>query len=272
MGHEENGGLRQPPDLRDAINEQGLVLRVEAGQRFIEDQDFGPAEERLRQHHPLPLAAGKDGKGPLRMLPRAGEFQHAVDFLPRLAGRPGNAPAFAVTDRLDQRAGAQGRKLQARISLPHVTDLVGRPSGRFIKYFDGAGQRTECAEQGPDQRGFSRAVGTENPDELPFPDLRVHPGQDFISTQGHAQVGYLQSGRHHFPSFPRLPRSQVALGNALAEAISLLIPTSRCPIGWARNKISRAQETFPNETWERGMTVGIISQRLAGRQAGFHLI
>ncbi len=46
------------------------------------------------------------------------------------------------------------------------------------------------------------------------------------------------------------PRSQVALGNALAEAVSLPIP--RRETSWHEMKFRGDQETFPSTTWERG--------------------
>ncbi len=47
------------------------------------------------------------------------------------------------------------------------------------------------------------------------------------------------------------PRSQVALGNALAEAV--LLPIFGSVMNWREIKFREEQETFPSATWERGI-------------------
>jgi hypothetical protein len=46
------------------------------------------------------------------------------------------------------------------------------------------------------------------------------------------------------------PRSQVALGNALAEAISLPILTRLSQADWREMEFREEQEAFPSATWE----------------------
>jgi hypothetical protein len=50
----------------------------------------------------------------------------------------------------------------------------------------------------------------------------------------------------------QLPRSQVSLGNALAEAISLPIFTPQRLRKAARNEISQSPTNVPKDNWERG--------------------
>jgi hypothetical protein len=59
-------------------------------------------------------------------------------------------------------------------------------------------------------------------------------------------AGMDAASRHEhlrFSNFP--PRSQILFGNALAEAISLLIPTRHYYFESARNKISRRTGSVP---------------------------
>ena len=62
------------------------MMRVEADQRLIEQQQPRPPDQRLRQQQALPLAAGGLGQRPARQVARADQVEHPIDLRPpRLA-------------------------------------------------------------------------------------------------------------------------------------------------------------------------------------------
>ena len=98
-----------------------LVVRVEAHQRFVEQQQPRPAEQRLRQQQPLPLAAGNFPQWPTRQFGRADQRQHALDLPPVGAAKQRQPPAVAGHGAGDEVPAAQVHARGAA-DLRHVAD------------------------------------------------------------------------------------------------------------------------------------------------------
>ena len=74
------------------------MVRIEADQRLVEQQQPRAAEQRLGQQQPLPLAARQLRQRPARQLAGADQIQHAIDFGSAGLVRKGQAQAMAVDD------------------------------------------------------------------------------------------------------------------------------------------------------------------------------
>ena len=85
VGDHHDGHALLPADPADERGDGGLVGQVEAVQRLVEQQQFGPPHQRLRDQQPLLLAAGALPDRPVRVGRRADQLDHLGD--PRAAAR-----------------------------------------------------------------------------------------------------------------------------------------------------------------------------------------
>ena len=135
-------------------------MRVERGQRLVEEQDGGVAGERPRERHPLALAAGELVRP---RLPQVGDAEPPEQVV--------HAGAAAVRDVL-----LHGHVREERVLLEHEPDgaLLGRevdlPFGvephrpperdaapfRVCKPGDAAQHGRLACTRGPDERDASR--------------------------------------------------------------------------------------------------------------------
>ena len=59
MGRQKNSNALFAPQIRDDIPEQAACLRIQAGRRFIQNQDFRPVQQCACDIDPAPLTAGE---------------------------------------------------------------------------------------------------------------------------------------------------------------------------------------------------------------------
>ena len=188
-------------DSDDAL----LAAQVEVGERFVEQQQPGAADDGVRDHHPLLLAA--------RQLPDPGVgVGLGVDRPQRLGGQvaPGRrgqreAEPVPVDPQRDHVAGAQRHVRVDGQLLRHVPDqppaAAPRPGAAVQQ--DPAGRRGLQAEDDLQQGRLARAVGSDEPGELAGPDGEGDVAQDLPAAEPDADP--LES-QEVLPGLPRVTR------------------------------------------------------------------
>ena len=122
----------QPDDLL-------LVAQVEVGQRLVEQQQVGVVDDRLRDGHPLLLAAGDLRHPPVGELGRADPVQRRVDPRPLLGGGAPQAEPPAGEAEGDQVAAADGVAERGGVVLRDVADPPVAAPGRGAEHLDPPG-------------------------------------------------------------------------------------------------------------------------------------
>ncbi|EGE55388.1 hypothetical protein RHECNPAF_930033 [Rhizobium etli CNPAF512] len=171
MGDEDGGdaGLAlQAANFRAHFEAQ---LGVEIGERFIEQQHVGLADQGARQRHALLLAAGKLGRPPAHQIADLDEGGDLVDLLADLGGRH--------TLYLQRKADVFGdRHVRVeRIGLEDNADIAGlaRQVGDIaVAEEDASAGRPVNAADRKKRRRFAAAGRTEQRQHLAVADFELH--------------------------------------------------------------------------------------------------
>src|SRR3990170_6442922 len=171
VGRDEH---RRPlvPESVDELPELAALPRIRARRRLIQQQQFGPVEDRAAQRQALP--------------PAAGERPDELSLTPGESGAvdpPGHFHApLGITEAVD--AGVEVQQLRHRevvvetAALAHVTDaradhlrLTGHVKPEDLGAPLGGGHQSA---QHPDGRGLARPVGAEEAEDVAALDGEVH--------------------------------------------------------------------------------------------------
>ena len=178
VGYEDERGAEGTLELDQLRPHRGAKLRVEGGERFIEEQDVGLEHEGAGEGHALALASGDLGGGaPAETLePHRGE--RLLDPRPDLRLGPGaqsQAEGHVLEDRevREERVALENRVHRTKVGL-HQSDV-------------GAGDRDPpgvgLVEPGdePQQCGLAAARGPEEGHELARPHRQADLVQDHVA-------------------------------------------------------------------------------------------
>ncbi len=148
-----------------------LVVRVEADERLVQQQQLGPPEQRLGQQQPLPLAARDLRQGTAGEGGRADLIERPLDLAAVVRGSGTAGPSDARRSRCHEVASAEAKRGRAA-GLRHVADRRIAARGRGPEHPDHAGARRHEPEDRAHQRRLARAVRAEHADELVAPRRR----------------------------------------------------------------------------------------------------
>ncbi len=146
-------------------------LQVERSERLVEQQHLGPVDDRPRQRHPLPLAAGEFARLALRVAGQADHLQGLVAAADAL-GLVHTGHPEAVGDVLaDGHVREKGVVLEDGVDRPvvgrHAADLLARELDRAVAGVLEAGDH-------PQRRRLAGAGRAEQGKELAALDLEVY--------------------------------------------------------------------------------------------------
>ncbi|CAM2152069.1 hypothetical protein PT2222_270105 [Paraburkholderia tropica] len=214
-----------------------LMVRVEADERLVEQQQFRVAEQTLREQQALALAAREFRKRPVGELRRAHEIEHAGDVGARGGVGARQAPAVPVGGHRHEVAAAHAAARERRARLRHVADLRIAARDRFAEHADRAARGGHEAEDRAHQCGLARAVRSEHADEFALVHGEVGVAQDraFAERERHARerehrlrravvmhvLCVLRRGRGLCHCFCSLSTSCLVLRERLAERVEL---------------------------------------------------
>jgi hypothetical protein len=186
-----------------------LAADVQVGQRLVEQQQPGAADQRVRDHYPLLLAAGQIADPGVGEPLRADRGQHLVHQLAPPGRGQRQAEPLPIQAQPDQVTGAQRHVRVERYLLRHVADQPGPPGPGLAGHPDGAAGRRLQPEDHLEQGGLARPVGADQPGELALAHGEADVLQDLAAAQPDVQVvdaehlGRAGHGRRagHDPSF-----------------------------------------------------------------------
>ena len=137
---------------------------VHPGGRLVEDEQLGVGQQGHGEPEPLLLAAGALVDPPVADVRDTGPLHHPVDGDVVDEERAGQLEGLADADVLEQPGRLHdGGDEAVRDGAPRALPEHG----------DGAGGGVGEAEDHVDRRGLAGAVGAEERDDLPLPDLQV---------------------------------------------------------------------------------------------------
>ena len=178
--HRDALGPGQPREHRhDAL----LAGDVQVGQRLVEQQQPRLADQGVRDHDPLLLAAGQLADPGVRVPLRADGGQHVGD---QLATGPGRQPDAELVPVQPEGHHVPDPQRHVRLDgqlLRYVPD-AGLPRGPrpAVDEDRAAGDRLQ-AEDDPEQGGLARAVRPDKAGELAGADAQRHVPEDLPAAQ-----------------------------------------------------------------------------------------
>ena len=180
--HQHRNALRrQPMQFLPEIAPRG---RVHARRRLVQQQQLRPAQHAGRQRQPLLPAAGKRARQLVRAVRQP---QLRQSFLHDLAPR-----GHAVHPRDEVQVFPDRQVVPVRELLRHVAGLALdlRALAPDVEAQAGAGARVrrEQAAHHPDGRGLAAAVGAEETEDFPAPDLQRDVPDDVLVAEMLVQV------------------------------------------------------------------------------------
>src|SRR5262252_4055956 len=194
---EQHRQAQRAADISHHVDHRLLMVRIEADERLVEQEELRLADQRLRNQEPLALAAGELGNGMSGQVLRADQVQRALHVLALRRAAPGQAPAMPAGDAGDEVPSSDPRMQQRRAHLRHVSDRRTAAPDRRVEHADRARARPDEAEDRAHQRRLARSIGAEHADELAALDREAHVRQDRPAAHrdGHAVAG----DRRHDP-------------------------------------------------------------------------
>jgi hypothetical protein len=167
----------------DKFHHSALVVRIEADQRLVEEQETRAAEQGLGEEQPLALAAGQLAERPPGETGRADQAEDPLDIMPPGGVQKRQSPAVAVDRRGDEIPAAQPGRRDRAAGLRHVADRRISARGRCTEDADAPGRRTKQAQDRTHHRGLPGTVRAEHTDERVLGDDEIHPRKDIAAAQ-----------------------------------------------------------------------------------------
>src|SRR6185437_3849907 len=143
-----------------------LVVRVEADQRLIEQEQPRPAEQRLGEQKALALPTRELREHALRERSATHGVDRPLEVPARLGAEPRQPPAVPACGTCDERPSAQTVGRLEGAGLRHVAERGITALDGTAEYPDAAGGGGDQAQDGAHQRRLPRAVCAEHADEL----------------------------------------------------------------------------------------------------------
>ena len=185
---EQDGDLLGPGQPGQHRDDALLAGDVQVGQRLVEQQQLRPADQGVRDHDPLLLAAGQLADPGVRVALRADGGEHVADQLAAGPGRQADTELVAVQAEAHHVPDPQRHvRLDGQL-LRHVPDrgVTGR-AGVAVEQHRAAGDRLQ-AEDDPEQGGLARAVRPDEAGELAGADAERHVAEDLPAAEADADV------------------------------------------------------------------------------------
>lgn len=191
MRRHEDRKVKFFPDLIEHVHEQAHALHVHARERFVEDQDVRHRLERQREQDPLQLAARQRADALVDERLTVDIFQTREDLFPHGLRRPqeGGTAENAAGEQIHHAhriAAVKGRALR------HVADAQLRLLAGGLMEGD-LPLVVALAENGADERGFSRAVRPDQRDHLAAVHVQVDIVEDRLAADADGQMLDLQT-------------------------------------------------------------------------------
>ena len=177
-----------PGHLAEQADHVLLAGDIQVGQRLVEQQQPGAADQRVRNHHPLLFAAGQVADPGVGEPLRADRTQHLVHQLAPPGRRQREAEPLPVQAQPDQVAGAQRHVRVESYLLRYVADQPGPPGPALAGHPDGAAGWRLQPENHLEQGGLARPVGADQAGELALAHGEADVAQDLPATQPDVQV------------------------------------------------------------------------------------
>jgi hypothetical protein len=196
--YQQDGGAVRG-QLGQGVREGLLAHQVHPGHRLVHDQQVRPPGQGPGDQHPLLLAAGQRGDrvaDPVQHPDRGQRLAHGPAIGPGPPAHPAARAQQAGGDDLADRGRHPGRGGGALRDVPDpLPGLELRQ--RRAEQLDLPADRRIQPDDGLDQRGLPRAVGTQQGDGLAAGDVHVHAVQDPAPAErdGHAAGGHNRGGR-----------------------------------------------------------------------------
>ena len=176
MRHVDGGDAQLLLELADLGADLDADLRVEIGQRLVQQQDVGVQNQRPRQGHALLL--------PSRELPGVAVLEAHQVHLAEPLGEPGGDLPGGELAELETVGDVGGRRHVGpeRVVLEDHADIAvvgGQPVHHPVAEADLAGIGLREAGQQPEQRGLPAPRGTEQREQLAV---------------GHDEIGMVDGG------------------------------------------------------------------------------
>jgi hypothetical protein len=187
VGGEQDRGVLEVGQHVYEVVEPAPCLRVEAGGRFVEEQQFGPADQADRNVEPAALAARQRADpllGVLRQPDRTDELVDGVGALPVGRGVRLVEAAQVMQQVADPPAPVVAPGLQD--DAEPRTPLLATPGRVGSEHADLTGRAHPEPLQDLDDRGLAGAVGAEQGDHLAGASGEVHTGEHILGAVAHA--------------------------------------------------------------------------------------
>ncbi len=191
VGAEQDGDPEFGLERLHQLHHLALVVRVEAEQRLVEQQQPRTADQRLGQQQTLPFAAGRLGQRSSRQLAGADQIEHAIDFGTSGLAREWHAQSVAIDDPGDEVPAAQAYGADGAANLRHVADRRVAPRRRPAEHADAAPAWRQQAKDGAHQCRLAGAVRSEHADELACCDLQADTVQHDAAAERQRHVAEL---------------------------------------------------------------------------------
>ncbi len=192
-----------------------LALQVEVRQRLVEQQQPRPADQRVRDQHPLLLAAGQFAHPRVGVVARADVGEGRLDQVPAAAGREAESEPVPVHTERHHVASAQWHVRVDDQPLRHVADLSLAAGVLIARHQDPAARRLQQPEDDAEQGRLSRAVGADEAGELALADGEADVAEHLAATEPHPDAIQRQHCRAggRPPGGRRGSRLRLVLGN-----------------------------------------------------------
>lgn len=175
-------------EVAEDRNYVGDGADVEVGQRFVEQEQAGAADEGVGDEHALGLAAGEGAEALLGIGGGADGGEHGVDLRRALAVGEREAEPVAVEAEGHEVAGAEREVGVEGEFLRDVADAAGGG--------DAAGGFFLEAEDGADEGGFAGAVGADEAADFAGAEGKGDVVEDGAVAEGDGKALDGEGGRH----------------------------------------------------------------------------
>ena len=162
MGGEDDAGVVLRDRLHQVTQEVATGKRVEAGDRFVEDEQLGPLGDGDGEGELGTLSAGELARLLLRL--KVEPFDTGL----RKLGIPAGIQLGAELEVIGDGQARVGRSVLGDVADPR--QLGGTRGGLFAEHLDSASGRREHPAGDLQQGGLARAVGPDQADDMPRRD------------------------------------------------------------------------------------------------------
>ena len=159
------------------LDHGALMMRIQADQRLVQQQQRRLADQRLREQQPLPLAAGDLRQRPPCQRPRADQLEARSTSVLRGTAQPGQPQPVAIHRAGHEIPATQPVRREPGARLRHVADGGVAARRRPAEHLDPAACRRNKSENGAHQRRLAGPVRPQHADERPAADLDGDPVQ-----------------------------------------------------------------------------------------------